>query len=177
MYIERLILTNFRCFGPEPHTIWLGPGLTTFVGSNGSGKTAVMQALLRIFGVLADQRRVRRQDFHVPANEGVAASRRTLSIEVVLTFPELTQNQLADGTAVPAFFHHMAAEEGGELKCRLRLEATWSDDGSIDGNIEVKTRAIRTLDQVFREDQCSEFSSVDRQKIQMIYIPASRDAV
>ena len=30
-----------------------------FIGTNGSGKTAVMLALLRMFGVSGDQRRVR----------------------------------------------------------------------------------------------------------------------
>jgi putative ATP-dependent endonuclease of the OLD family len=45
MFIERLILSNFRCFGPEPRSIDLALGLTAFVGVNGAGKTAVMQAL------------------------------------------------------------------------------------------------------------------------------------
>jgi putative ATP-dependent endonuclease of OLD family len=39
-----LALTNFRCFGPDPETVSFGPELTTFVGTNGSGKTAVMLA-------------------------------------------------------------------------------------------------------------------------------------
>jgi putative ATP-dependent endonuclease of the OLD family len=43
MIIERVIITNFRCFGPEPLTIELAPGMTAFVGANGAGKTAVMQ--------------------------------------------------------------------------------------------------------------------------------------
>jgi putative ATP-dependent endonuclease of OLD family len=54
MFIERLILTNFRCFGPEPGAIELASGLTAFVGVNGAGKTAVMQALQRLFGVTGD---------------------------------------------------------------------------------------------------------------------------
>lgn len=32
MFTERLILTNFRCFGPEPRSIDLALGLTAFVG-------------------------------------------------------------------------------------------------------------------------------------------------
>ena len=36
MHLERLILTNFRCFGPEPHTIDLSTGMTAFIGANGS---------------------------------------------------------------------------------------------------------------------------------------------
>ncbi|MEJ5083240.1 AAA family ATPase [Ochrobactrum sp. MYb379] len=61
MFIERVSLTNFRCFGSETTTIELTSGLTTFVGVNGAGKTAVMQALLRLFGITGDHRRLRRQ--------------------------------------------------------------------------------------------------------------------
>ena len=53
MFIERLSLTNFRCFGPEATSVDLTSGLTTFVGVNGAGKTALMQALQRLFGVTA----------------------------------------------------------------------------------------------------------------------------
>lgn len=69
MYIEQLSLTNFRCFGPGATTIDLMPGLTAFIGVNGAGKTAVLQALQRLFGITGEQRRLRRQDFHVPAAE------------------------------------------------------------------------------------------------------------
>jgi putative ATP-dependent endonuclease of OLD family len=54
MFIERLALTTFRCFGPVPTVIDLTSGLTTFVGVNGAGKTAVMQALQRLFGITGD---------------------------------------------------------------------------------------------------------------------------
>ena len=67
MRIERVTLTSFRCFGPHPVSIRLSPDVTAFIGANGSGKTAVLQALSRLFGVTSDQRRVRRQDFHSPS--------------------------------------------------------------------------------------------------------------
>ena len=79
MFIERLTLTNFRCFGAETN-IDLTPGLTTFIGANGSGKTAVMQALQRLFGITGDQRHIRRQDFYVPADEAVAPLQRHFSL-------------------------------------------------------------------------------------------------
>jgi putative ATP-dependent endonuclease of the OLD family len=123
MFMERLVLTNFRCFGPEPHVIHLAPSLTAFVGMNGAGKTAVMQAMQRMFGMTGDQRRVRRQDFHVPAIEAEAARQRKFSVDAILNFPELDAEN-GDHAKVPAFFHHMAADEAGRLKCRLRLEAT-----------------------------------------------------
>jgi putative ATP-dependent endonuclease of OLD family len=89
MYIEELSLANFRCFGPAGATIDLTPGLTAFVGVNGAGKTAVLQALQRLFGITGEQRRLRRQDFHVPTAEPAAPAQRTLVLEATLAFPEL----------------------------------------------------------------------------------------
>ncbi|UQR61195.1 AAA family ATPase [Bradyrhizobium sp. C-145] len=171
MYIEQLILTNFRCFGAASTTINLTGGLTTFVGVNGAGKTAVMQALQRLFGVTGEQRRLRRQDFHVPASELVAPPQRNFVLEAIIAFPELDGD---GGAAIPEFFHQMAADEAGRLKCRLRLEATWTDDGSLDGTIEQKYWAIRAFGQ-YTEADCTELKATDRARIQMIYVPATRD--
>jgi putative ATP-dependent endonuclease of the OLD family len=173
MHIEKLSLTCFRCFGPEATTIDLSPGLTTFVGVNGAGKTAVLQALQRLFGITGEQRRLRRQDFHIPAAEPAAPAQRTLILEAILAFPELDAGDPNVG-AIPEFFQQMAADDGGRLKCRLRLEASWSDDGSLEGAIEQKYLAIRAFG-AFVEADCTELKPLDRTRIQMIYVPASRD--
>jgi hypothetical protein len=173
MLLESLSLTNFRCFGPDTRTIPMSPGLTTFVGVNGSGKTAIMQALLRLFGVTFEQRRVRRQDFHVPAAEVATPTERHFVIEAILAFPELDTED-DDHAAVPEFFHQMATDDGGQLKCRLRLEATWTDDGSLDGVIEPKLWAVRTFG-TFEETDCVDLKPIDRARIQVIYVPAARD--
>lgn len=173
MFIEKFILTNFRCFGPAPTTIDLTGGLTTFVGANGAGKTAVMQALQRLFGVTGDQRRLRRQDFHIPSVEAAPPLQRSFALEAVIAFPELDTDG-ADGAAIPEFFHQMAANDAGKLKCRLHMEATWTDDGSLEGTIEQKYWAIRTFGQ-FTDADCTELKAKDRARIQMIYVPATRD--
>jgi predicted ATP-dependent endonuclease of OLD family len=84
MFIERVTLINFRCFGSEPTTIDLTSGLTVFVGVNGAGKTAMMQAFQRLFGITGDQRRIRRQDFHVPAAEEITPQQRHFTLEAIL---------------------------------------------------------------------------------------------
>lgn len=175
MHLERIMLANFRCFGPDPQWIVLSSGLTAFIGANGSGKTAVMQALLRLFGVTSDQRRIRRQDFHVPSSETTPPLQRTLTIEAILAFQELDSDDQSITGAIPEFFHQMAADEGGKLKCRLRLEAIWADDGSLDGAIDFKFQAVRNLAAVFDESECSDLSAADRGRIQMVYVPALRD--
>ena len=173
MFIERLNLENFRCFGPQATFADLSSDLTTFVGVNGAGKTALMQALQRLFGVTGDQRRLRRQDFHVPSAELVAPFQRKFVLEAIIAFPELDVDG-AGGAAIPEFFHQMAAEEAGKLKCRLRLEAIWTDDGSLDGAIEQKYCAVRTFG-AFTDADCTELKATDRARIQMIYVPATRD--
>lgn len=173
MYIEQLLLTNFRCFGPTGTSIDLTSGLTTFVGVNGAGKTAVLQALQRLFGITGEQRRLRRQDFHVPAAEPAPPLQRTLTLEAILAFPELDAGG-ANAGAIPEFFQQMAADDAGRLKCRLRLEATWTDDGSLEGALEQKYWAVRAFGP-FTETDCIELKVLDRARIQMIYVPASRD--
>ena len=173
MYIEHVILSNFRCFGPAPQTIGLADGLTAFVGGNGAGKTAFMQALQRLFGVTGEQQRVHRQDFHIPQNEPGPVRQRDFVIEVLLCFPELDKEE-ADAGPIAEFFHQMAADDAGHLKCRLRFQATWTDDGSIDGAIEQKFYVIRALG-AFDEIDCVELKPIDRARIQMIYVPAARD--
>jgi len=173
MFIERLILSNFRCFGPGSTTIHLDEGLTTFVGTNGAGKTAAMQALQRMFGVTGDQRRIRQQDFHIPTSEQTPVQERSLWIEAILAFPELDEDA-GDDAAIPEFFHQMAADDIGNLKCRFRLEATWTADGSLDGSVEQKLMAIRAFGD-FEENDCIDLKAVDRARIQMLYVPATRD--
>ncbi|MFD6265455.1 AAA family ATPase, partial [Micromonospora chalcea] len=68
MKITTLRLSNFQSFGPEPTAIDLGE-LTYVLGPNGSGKTAVLEALSRLFSPLEAQRKIRLEDFHVPIDK------------------------------------------------------------------------------------------------------------
>jgi putative ATP-dependent endonuclease of the OLD family len=178
MKVEKITIKNFRCFGPQGTTIRLRSAVTALVGVNGSGKTAAFQALSRLFGVTPAQRAVRRQDFHVPANEQELQSGATLSIESVFSFPELQGLHEDDAeNAVPEFFLQMAASApGAPLKARMMLPATWTHDGTPDGSIDEDLRWITTLDDNFKWDECKRVQAVERGSIQLIYVPAARDA-
>jgi putative ATP-dependent endonuclease of OLD family len=76
MFLERLTLINFQCFGPEPTTIRFDTQLTAMLGGNAAGKTAACQALSRLFSVVGDQRQIRVEDFHVPDDEEEAPATR-----------------------------------------------------------------------------------------------------
>ncbi len=176
MHIEKIILNNFRSYGPLGQTIELDPQLTALVGANGAGKTVVMQALQRLFGVSNEQRTIRRQDFHIPLNEATTATERSLSLEVIITFPELGEED-GDHSAIPEFFSQMQIPgTDGQLKCRFRLDAQWFDDGTTDGATETQLRIISTVDKDFKEEDCAAVRPADRSRIQLIYVPATRSA-
>ena len=65
MKVCYLRLKNFQSFGPTPIEVDLGR-LTFVLGPNGSGKTAVLVALARLFSPVPAMRRVQPSDFHVP---------------------------------------------------------------------------------------------------------------
>ena len=187
MYIESLVLQNFRCFGDQRTVISLEAGLTPFIGPNGAGKTAACQALQRLFGITADERRVRIDDFHVPTGEMApgeetvpggaieAPQPRTLSIEAVLAFPELRDDGDQGKDAVPEFFHRMAADDQGTLKCRIVLEARWEADGTVDGDLSWDLWVVDTFEETYGEEHRTGLPVAERARIQVVYVPASRD--
>ncbi|WP_405734952.1 AAA family ATPase [Streptomyces sp. NBC_01537] len=190
MFIEKLVLKNFKCFGPEGTSVRLDPGMTALIGANGSGKTAACEALLRLFGISAKERAVRVDDFHVPLDETDTPPTRELTIEAVLAFPELNGDD--DGGAaegekrqgqdevprlVPEFFRRMAATEEGDLKVRVVLRAEWVDDGTAEGAVTETRVIVNTLAEEYGEDDYAPLTPVERSRIQMVYIPASRDGV
>ena len=58
----------------------------------------------------------------------------------------------------------------------LRLQSTWTEDGSFDGAIEQKFWVIRTLGD-FTEADCIELKAIDRARIQMIMFPLRATAL
>lgn len=178
MKIDYVSIKNFRCFGPAESKINLEGDVTAFVGGNGTGKTAVFQALSRLFGITPAQRTVRRRDFHLPADQPELKPGATIAIEVLFGFPELEGvNEDEAEAAVPEFFLQMAASApGAPLKARMRLQATWTDDGTPDGNIDEDLRWITTLNDDFEWADCNRVQAVERGSVQLIYVPAARDA-
>lgn len=177
MKIECLKLQNFRCFGPEGTKLSFEEQVTAFVGGNGSGKTALFQALSRLFGVTRADRTVSKRDFHIPQGGNDLADQSRLEIECLLDFPELAGDEGKKADAVPDVFKHMAISKPGESpKARIRLVATWIDDGTPDGTVEEDIKWITTLDDVFDWETCTRVSPVDRSLIQLVYVPAFRNA-
>jgi putative ATP-dependent endonuclease of OLD family len=175
MKLVRVRLSNFRSFGPEPTVVNL-TGMTFLLGPNGAGKTAILQALARMFGLDPAQRRIRRPDFHVPANEVPedAPEERNLWIEADFEFPELDQDDAeeADLPAVPGNFAHMQlVAEGGPVQVRFRLKATIDRDDEIEESFTF----VISEDEDGAPVEESRVSKQDRSAIQVHYLPARRD--
>ena len=61
--LESVTLSGFRCFGTDPITVPLSAEITAVVGPNAAGKTALLQALGKLFGISRAQRTIERSDF------------------------------------------------------------------------------------------------------------------
>ena len=97
MRLESVTLSSFRCFGPDPLRVPLSPEVTAVVGPNAAGKTALLKALSKLFGVSRAERTVQRSDFHLAADADLDdRTAKDLVIDVLIALPEL-----ADGTATP----------------------------------------------------------------------------
>jgi putative ATP-dependent endonuclease of OLD family len=185
MHIESVTLENFRCFGAEPTVVTLGKDLTALIGANGAGKSAFIEALRRVFGVTRDERTLSRTDVHFgPSEKPEEVDSREVIIDVVFTFPELATGDAEALNTIPDVFRVMTAAAPGEpLKARLRLEALWKRGESFVDEIETALYWIMTLGNVaFGDDggaglDKQRVSNSDRNKIQLVYVPATRDGV
>lgn len=177
MRIESVALSGFRCFGPDPITVPISSEITAVVGLNAAGKTALLHALSKLFGVSRAQRTVQRSDFHLGVDDDPEDREpKELFIDVLIGLPELADGTATPETIAPSFRHMQIARAGDDPVCRLRLEARWEDDGTVEGEVSQELFWVDTLDDDPAEDKCHPVSASDRGLIQLYYTPASRDA-
>lgn len=177
MRLESVTISNFRCFGPDPITLSIASEITAIVGPNAAGKTALLHALSKLFGVSRAQRTVQRADFHVGADDDLAdRDPKDLFIDVLISLPELADDTATPETVAPSFRHMQLARDGKAPACRLRLEARWEDDGTVEGEVSQDLFWVDTLEDDPAADKRHPVSAADRGLIQLYYTPASRDA-
>lgn len=177
MRIETVIISGFRCFGPDPVTVPISSKITAVVGPNAAGKTALLHALSKLFGVSRAQRTVKRSDFHLgPDDDPDDREAKDLYIDVLIALPELLDGTATPETIAPSFRHMRIERADKPPVCRLRLEARWEDDGTVEGEVSQELFWIDTLDDDIDEDERQPVSAADRGLIQLLYTPANRDA-
>jgi len=169
MKLKQLRTRNFQSFGPIPTVVDLEP-ITFLLGPNGSGKTAVLQALARMFAIDPNLRRIRRSDFHVGFGVLEEASSQ-LWIEADFEFPEL-KGQKGNHSTIPSNFAHMRLEEKDGLpRVRIRLDA----EVDSDGDIQETTSYVLEIDETEEPIKKADVPKHDRSSIQVHYLPAQRD--
>jgi putative ATP-dependent endonuclease of OLD family len=174
MRIETVTLFNFQSFGHQSSVISLMP-LTAFIGANGSGKTAALKALSRLFGTSASERQIRRSDFHVDPRESIEDMEEcSLYIEARIAFPEL-ENDSGGEQSVPHVFKNMIISDSEKPICRIRLEATYIKGILAEGSIEEHIFWITSASDEITEEHKLPLRAYQRDLIQTIYLPAARD--
>ncbi|WP_299831951.1 ATP-dependent endonuclease [uncultured Roseobacter sp.] len=131
MYISRIEIENFRCFGEgdQKFVLPLSPGLTALLGENDSGKTAVIDALRFVFGT-RDQEyyRVQDSDFHWPAGSAerqkeirVCCRLDGLSVKERGAFAEFLTYVDDEGTPDVALYVHWTAKDKSGARSGRRM--------------------------------------------------------
>ncbi len=169
MKLHTLRLSNFQSFGPEPTELSL-EDITYLIGPNGSGKTAALQALCRMFAFDPSLRRIQRSDFHVPCDEEHVPEERTLWIEADFVFPEVDDG-VDVGTVAPFFGHMRLDDADGIPRVRFHLSATMGPDGDI----EEAFVYVLDLNPDGTPLSTSQVPRADRNHIHVHYLPARRD--
>lgn len=169
MKLQTIRLSNFQSFGAAPIDIRLEE-ITYLIGPNGSGKTAALQALCRLFAFDPSLRRILRSDFHVPFNEVAPPAERQLWIEADFLFPELVEDK--DNSTVAPHFGHMRLDEvDGTPRVRFRLSATMG----VDGDIEESMVYVLDINADGSPQTIAQVPRSERNHIHIHYLPARRD--
>ncbi|HFH3921527.1 ATP-dependent nuclease [Pseudomonas aeruginosa] len=169
MRLHALRLSNFQSYGAEPTELTL-EDITYLIGPNGSGKTAALQAICRLFAFDPALRRVQRSDFHVPFDEQTAPDERQLWIEADFVFPELELD--SDNSTVAPHFGHMRLDEAdGIARVRFRLTAAMG----LDGDIEESLVYVLDVNPDGSPMSTTKVPRSERNHIQVHYLPARRD--
>lgn len=176
MKIKSITMKSFRCFGPEGVTVSLDD-TTALIGANGSGKTAVLLALLKIFGGNRGHAQLEKSDFHIsPGSQEVES--RTLELETRIEFPGLESADFDEpDPSIPAFINQILIDNENDVPhCILKLNATWTRDDSAVGDIETELNWMLSPNGI-PEDEERKTPAVKglKPRVSVIYVPAVRD--
>lgn len=167
MKLDELKISGFKCFKEE--TVIQFNELTCFVGTNGVGKTAALEALGKLFGDTQDLRRITFSDFYSDANEDISKiNKKHLTISATFSYPELDNKEFSHDI-IPVVFRNMSYKrEDGKLYTTIELTSVWEKNSTSDGEIttEVNWRI---------GDETIKLSAIDKGLIRLYYIPAVRN--
>lgn len=169
MELTKLVLYNYRSFGPIATTIEISK-LTAFVGHNSSGKTTVLSALQKLFG----SSKITKSDFHIPLDQKPdEVIDSNFYIEAYFEFfKRQGESTDEDDYGIAQYFENFIVDKpGGNPYIVIRLDASYEKGSSPEGVIDYKYHYVVNEG----EDGLKPIKAHDRDKIQVIYIPAVRN--
>lgn len=169
MKLTKLVFNNYRSFGPTDTTICISD-LTAFIGHNSSGKTTVLSSLQKMFG----NSRITKSDFHIPLDKTADEIIESIFyIEAYFEFfDEDNEGLEEDDYGIAQYFENFIVEQpGGNPYIVIRLDASYKKGSSPEGIIDYKFHYVVNKG----ENGLKPISAHDRDKIQVIYIPAVRN--
>lgn len=176
MHISGLTLSNFKSFGEELQTVSFNE-LTALIGSNSTGKTSLIIALLRLFGQKNVERNLTKTDFHLsPFVDSKSISEIKLLIEAKVEFPELLDKEVEEVDTIPDFIKYIVIDSpDAPPYIRIRLTGKWIQGQNPEGNIEQEICYVTVPIGENEDDALHPIPLHHRNLIQMIYVPAMRD--
>ncbi|MDY4386408.1 ATP-dependent nuclease [Pectobacterium aroidearum] len=171
MQLTKIFISGFKSISTDhPQTISFEKNITTFIGSNGTGKSTVMEALCKLFCVDHSLRGISANDFY--NNSEGSENDKNLIIEAWFNFPEPNSGELC----IPPLIEHLTFDDvTDELVFRIRLEANLSYELNPLGDIEENVWILNSSDEEPDENDMTKCSSAIRNSIQLSYVPANRD--
>ncbi len=172
MWISKVRLKNFRSFGPDFTSVEVQRALTGIIGYNSSGKTALLEAFRKVFGVTSAERTLQKSDFHIAKTDD---EKNLESIEMVIEF--FIEFEDEEDAGVPNFFDEMVVSEpNSEPYGRLRMESTWSRNSlAAEGDISPPVLYyVRSSEDELDETDKIQLPIRKRSLIQTLYVPALR---
>jgi energy-coupling factor transporter ATP-binding protein EcfA2 len=171
MLLKKVIVSGYKSISTEsPQTIEFEPDITAFIGHNGTGKSAALEALNKLFSIDHSLRSITPSDFYLKDDVNKDTP-RSLVIEAWFTL-----SGVAGNLSIPTLINGLTVSSAsGEIIFRVRLEADLSFDynplGDVDENIWVIDGDMDEPE----ADNKHRLSAPQRNAIQVNYIPANRD--
>lgn len=171
MLLKKLIVSGYKSISVEnPQTIDFEPDVTALIGHNGTGKSATLEALNKLFSIDHSLRGISASDFHLE-DDAEKGDARNLFIEAWFHFPEVNDNP-----SIPSIINGLAVSSiNGELIFRVRLEASLNFDYNPLGDVDEDIWVIDGDMEQPEADNKHRLLATQRNGIQVNYIPANRD--
>lgn len=168
--LKTLLIKGFKSFNEETKIDFSKE--TAFIGTNGSGKTACLLALNKLFSYNASDRIIHKSDFYINSANQDSQS-RDLYIEAVFELDKADEDE--DKKCEAQYWNRLIIKNGQDKPLlRIRLESTWTNSGIADGTVDTNIYFMTSLEDNKEENKIvarrSELSS-----IQFIYVPAVRN--